>query len=84
VVRPIATRWMDNDVYGHVNTVHSYWYFDTSEYIERLAGLPAIDAHVEEDGRSNPRVRSPPASYQRVQGSILAQAVIAASLAISS
>ncbi len=27
--RPIPTRWMDNDVYGHVNTVVYYSYFDT-------------------------------------------------------
>lgn len=26
----IATRWMDNDVYGHVNNVHYYSYFDTA------------------------------------------------------
>ncbi len=26
---PIATRWMDNDVYGHVNNVVYYSYFDT-------------------------------------------------------
>jgi acyl-CoA thioester hydrolase len=26
---PIATRWMDNDVYGHVNNVVYYAYFDT-------------------------------------------------------
>jgi acyl-CoA thioester hydrolase len=31
VVRPIATRWMDNDVYGHVNNVHYYSYFDTAK-----------------------------------------------------
>ena len=28
--RPVATRWMDNDVYGHVNNVHYYSYFDTA------------------------------------------------------
>src|SRR3954462_2401434 len=27
--RPITTRWMDNDVYGHVNNVVYYSYFDT-------------------------------------------------------
>lgn len=27
---PIATRWMDNDVYGHVNNVQYYSYFDTA------------------------------------------------------
>jgi acyl-CoA thioester hydrolase len=26
---PITTRWMDNDVYGHVNNVQYYSYFDT-------------------------------------------------------
>jgi acyl-CoA thioester hydrolase len=26
----IPTRWMDNDVYGHVNNVHYYSYFDTA------------------------------------------------------
>jgi acyl-CoA thioester hydrolase len=25
----IATRWMDNDIYGHVNNVTYYSYFDT-------------------------------------------------------
>ncbi|MCG7594369.1 thioesterase family protein [Mycobacterium sp. PSTR-4-N] len=28
-VLPITTRWMDNDVYGHVNNVTYYSYFDT-------------------------------------------------------
>lgn len=28
--RPIATRWMDNDAYGHVNNVQYYSYFDTA------------------------------------------------------
>ena len=26
---PITTRWMDNDMFGHVNNVHYYSYFDT-------------------------------------------------------
>lgn len=30
VFRPIATRWLDNDVYGHVNNVVYYAYFDTA------------------------------------------------------
>ncbi len=30
VFRPIQTRWMDNDVYGHVNNVVYYSYFDTA------------------------------------------------------
>jgi acyl-CoA thioester hydrolase len=28
--RPIPTRWVDNDVYGHVNNVVYYSYFDTA------------------------------------------------------
>ncbi len=27
---PVTTRWMDNDVYGHINNVHYYSYFDTA------------------------------------------------------
>ena len=30
VFRPIATRWSDNDVYGHVNNVVYYAWFDTA------------------------------------------------------
>jgi acyl-CoA thioester hydrolase len=30
VLRAITTRWGDNDVYGHVNNVHYYAYFDTA------------------------------------------------------
>ncbi|WP_299075194.1 thioesterase family protein [uncultured Paraglaciecola sp.] len=26
---PITTRWMDNDMFGHVNNVNYYSYFDT-------------------------------------------------------
>jgi acyl-CoA thioester hydrolase len=37
----IATRWMDNDIYGHVNNVVYYSYFDTvvNEYLVRAGGL---------------------------------------------
>ena len=30
VFRAITTRWMDNDVYGHVNNVVYYSYFDSA------------------------------------------------------
>lgn len=30
VFRPVQTRWADNDVYGHVNNVAFYAYFDTA------------------------------------------------------
>jgi acyl-CoA thioester hydrolase len=38
---PITTRWMDNDVYGHVNNVIYYSYFDTvvNEYLIRAGVL---------------------------------------------
>ena len=37
----IATRWMDNDIYGHVNNVIYYSYFDTviGHYLMREGGL---------------------------------------------
>ena len=37
----IPTRWMDNDVYGHVNNVHYYSYFDTAiaHFLIREGGL---------------------------------------------
>jgi acyl-CoA thioester hydrolase len=28
--RPVATRWADNDIYGHVNNVICYNWFDTA------------------------------------------------------
>ncbi len=37
----IPTRWMDNDVYSHVNNVVYYSYFNTviNEYLVRAGGL---------------------------------------------
>jgi acyl-CoA thioester hydrolase len=37
----ITTRWKDNDVYGHVNNVEYYSYFDTviNGYLIRAGGL---------------------------------------------
>jgi len=39
--KPITTRWMDNDVYGHVNNVTYYSYFDTAAnaYLIEEGGL---------------------------------------------
>ena len=44
----IATRWMDNDVYGHVNNVVYYSYFDTvvNDYLMRQGGLDYRDGTV--------------------------------------
>ena len=38
---PITTRWMDNDLYGHVNNVTYYAYFDTAvnHYLIHEGGL---------------------------------------------
>lgn len=38
---PITTRWMDNDVYGHVNNVTYYSWFDTAanRYLIAEGGL---------------------------------------------
>jgi len=38
---PIPTRWMDNDIYGHVNNVVYYAYFDTviNQYLIEEGGL---------------------------------------------
>jgi acyl-CoA thioester hydrolase len=42
--RPIPTRWMDNDVYGHVNNVVFYSWFDTAVNTHLLeAGLLTMD-----------------------------------------
>jgi acyl-CoA thioester hydrolase len=43
LLRAIPTRWIDNDVYGHVNNVVYYSYFDT-----------AVNAHLVETGVLDP------------------------------
>ena len=43
LIRPIPTRWADNDVYGHVNNVTYYAFFDT-----------AVNAHLIEAGVLDP------------------------------
>jgi acyl-CoA thioester hydrolase len=39
--QPVPTRWNDNDVYGHVNNIEYYSYFDTviSTYLIKEGGL---------------------------------------------
>ncbi|MDF1483827.1 thioesterase family protein [Ramlibacter sp. H39-3-26] len=44
VFRAIPTRWMDNDVYGHVNNVVYYSWFDTAVNAW-LIGQGALDLH---------------------------------------
>lgn len=44
IFRPIGTRWSDNDVYGHVNNVVYYSWFDTAVN-GYLIESGAIDIH---------------------------------------
>lgn len=43
----IPTRWMDNDIYGHVNNVVYYSYFDTvvNQHLVTEGGLDIVDGH---------------------------------------
>ena len=40
----ITTRWMDNDLYGHINNVQYYSYFDTAVN-RHLIDAGALDIH---------------------------------------
>jgi acyl-CoA thioester hydrolase len=44
----ITTRWMDNDVYRHINNVHYYSFFDTAvnEYMMREGVLGLDDGAI--------------------------------------
>ena len=44
----MPTRWMDNDLYGHVNNVTYYSYFDTvaNRYLIELGGLDIQNAPI--------------------------------------
>ncbi|WP_434049563.1 acyl-CoA thioesterase [Marinobacter salarius] len=48
VFYPIITRWMDNDIYGHVNNVTYYSYFDSviNRYLIEEGGLDIHNAPV--------------------------------------
>ena len=45
---PLQTRWKDNDVYGHVNNVEFYSYFDTAinTWLIREGGLDITEGAV--------------------------------------
>ena len=45
---PITTRWMDNDIYGHVNNVTYYSYFDSAvnRHLIEEGGLDIHDAPI--------------------------------------
>jgi len=44
----ITTRWMDNDIYGHVNNVVYYSYFDSvaNQYLIEQGGLDIYSAEI--------------------------------------
>ncbi len=44
----ITTRWMDNDIYGHINNVVYYSYFDSvaNKYLIEEGGLDIKDSQV--------------------------------------
>jgi len=46
--QPITTRWTDNDVYGHVNNITYYSYFDTAvnNYLIEKGGLDIQNANI--------------------------------------
>lgn len=48
VFYPISTRWSDNDIYGHVNNVTYYSYFDTAanRYLIEEGGLDIGDGSI--------------------------------------
>ncbi|MEH6567565.1 MAG: thioesterase family protein [Halioglobus sp.] len=48
VFYPISTRWSDNDIYGHVNNVMYYSYFDTAanRYLIEEGGLDINDGSI--------------------------------------
>jgi acyl-CoA thioester hydrolase len=62
----VPTRWLDNDVYGHINNVNYYSYFDTAiaHYLMREGGLdpwtdPVIGYCVESGCRFRQGARFP-------------------------
>lgn len=48
VFYPITTRWSDNDIYGHVNNVTYYSYFDSAanRYLIERGGLDISDGRI--------------------------------------
>ena len=48
VFYPLTTRWSDNDIYGHVNNVVYYSYFDTvaNRYLIEEGGMDINDAAI--------------------------------------
>lgn len=65
----ITTRWMDNDIYGHINNVLYYSFFDTAiaDYLVAEGGFEFATADVIGFAvESNCRYRRPLAFPQRI------------------
>ncbi|NVB79853.1 MAG: acyl-CoA thioesterase [Kofleriaceae bacterium] len=47
-ITPITTRWMDNDIYGHINNVAYYSFFDSAanRFLIERGGLDIANASV--------------------------------------
>lgn len=48
VFYPVSTRWSDNDIYGHINNVVYYSYFDSvaNRYLIEEGGLDITDGRI--------------------------------------
>lgn len=71
----IPTRWMDNDIYGHVNNVTYYSYFDTviNDWLIREGGL---------DIRGGETIGITPETYCQFRASFSFPDVVEAGLAV--
>jgi acyl-CoA thioester hydrolase len=70
---PITTRWMDNDMFGHVNNVHYYSYFDTviNQFLIEEAGfVPQRSEQVGFIVKSSCRYISPLSYPQKLIGAL--------------
>lgn len=86
---PIATRWADNDLYGHVNNVAYYAYFDSAAnrfLIERggldIHGGPVIGLVVESACQYHAPVAYPQALCAGLRVDRLGQRAVTYGLAI--
>ena len=69
----ITTRWMDNDMFGHVNNVHYYSYFDTvinQFLIEQADFVPQKSEQIGFIVKSSCRYISPISYPQKLIGAL--------------
>jgi acyl-CoA thioester hydrolase len=70
---PITTRWMDNDMFGHVNNVNYYSYFDTiinQFLIEQAEFVPQQSQQIGFIVKSSCRYISPVSYPQKLIGAL--------------